>query len=490
MFTLAQAADLFIIGEPLPLSDLWKRDDMRRKFWWLSFDCFGPEYRDGIDSEGNPIIRQHERETDDDYERRVENSTPYCYVGPILRQYSNFVFRKEPALNANTDKFKAFNLNVDNLGTDAISYWQDLLLESQVARESYNFIDTNNTTGVDSMTRVQADSAGIRVFWRNIKSSQVLFQRDFMGKMIEAAILMQLETGDWIVWMGNNVDHRIIQLEIDPSLKMQTLESYRVASIGPVVKHGFIALPLVRLRPKFGSVSQAAPLAELQKKTTRLLTLVDEELLDSTFSQAVVSGQSGPNTSGDETTGEQEINFGNKRIMFLTNPQATYNTVGADKNQADSIRESIADTVDQIFKTAGIAPDSLQDTGQVESGLAKQFKFNDLSANLAALAKATQEAHRQSEIITLAAMNITDEQEAPVMYDTDFTLPNFEQELVDTISTINSGLPPQIVKIIAKRFADRNLALSEDEQTILDAELDSGRRFGQPSITTGSTDAS
>lgn len=440
---------LIVENGTIPKSEGYTREYQRRKFWRLSYHCYGPDYVNGSDGEGIPVIRRHERESEEDYARRKQTAVPWCFVGPIVRKYNDFVHRKP----YDSDPiWSEFYEDVDTMGTPADVFMAQRLLCAQIDKVSYILMDTAGSSG--TITNAQRQFENQRVFWRAVDADQVIQWKWFEGVLLEAAILMCDSTGQDFIWYVTPETVQRIDVKIEKT-------EIKIAAIGPESYHNWGGCPLVPVKPNFGGVSQAAPIAELQKGVTRERSLLDEELWNSTYSLMYITGAAKPKA-------ESDIKFGPKQMLFLPNPQSSLGTVGGDPAQAMSIRQSIEDNTKEIMRVSGVDSGSAE-AGQVESGLAKSFRFNDLAANLASLAKAEQDAHRRCERLTANELGISDY--SYVTYPSDFTMPILNQELTDVISGLRSGLPRVLIDKLIQRFAQRNFDLSDEDKDTLEQQL-------------------
>ncbi len=428
----------------------------RRQFWQLSYQCYGPTYVNGVDGEGVNIIRQHEREEDDDYERRKETAVPLCMVGPILRRFNDFVFRK-PAVT--DEKFDEFYADVDGQGVDSDEFMAAATLSAQIEGTDYILIDSN-VTGDAEKSQAQADVDGDRVIWLHVNADQVVQWRWFNGQLMEAAFLQCDANGkDFIVWMDNT---NVQKTPVKVSAVTEGMQITVTGDPSEIKPHGYSSIPLVPLKPDFGAqLSQAAALSEIQKGVARLRTLLDEEIWNATYTQTFVFGESAENFAAQKQ--------GSKYAIFFPDPQTKVDSVGGDPLQADSIRRSIEADVAELFRTAGIAADA-GEAGPVESGVAKAFKFNDLAAILKSLSKAAEQAHRKAEALTAEVLNIKGF--APVVYPDEFLMPIYEKELNEVIVLMQSSLPQVLKAKGVQRFVTRNHKLDDDEKLKLEQQIE------------------
>lgn len=474
------------VGKPLPANDAYMDDKMARRFWRVSFRC-GREYQVGKDARGHNILHKHEREEADSYKRRQLMTKPRNHCGPIIRKYNDFVFRR-PAERAEQggSLYELLVEDADGMGTSLPSLMRHACRMAQIERESFLIPDSNAAPDPSIVRSVaQAAQAKVRPFLRLVSPDAVIWWRDRSGVLVEAMVLLQeLDGTAFVNWYTETTITRIaLRLIENPDNDVE----YEVLEMGPAVPHSAGACPVVRLRPLFdqdddysAGESQIAPLAELQQSIFNLTSLLNEELYNGTFTQFIATG-----VSADMV---KDAKVGNNRIMCLPDAASKFTQVGADTDQAASLRLSITDEQRELYRIAGVqTSDPLDAKGQAESGAARAFKFNDLAANLSALAQACELAEN-SAMGRLFAMN---KEAAPedATYPNDFQMPEFESELEVCIRALTvAQMPSAFKRAIAGRFAQRNLSLETDELTealneISDADQDAGLPLPFPRMT-------
>lgn len=446
---------------------------MARAFWRLSYRC-GRNYGRSLDALGSPILIQHEREDQDSYNRRLRTAKPRNHCGPIIRKYNDFVFRT-PAKRADpTGLYATILEDADAAGTPLDIFMRRALRMAQIEREAYLLPDSTRDDDDDQeVSQAQAAEAGFRPYLRRIAPDAVAWWRDDDGQLCEAIVIFaDDEDKPFARHYDETYVTRIELKDAGGTANQRNVKSYSVAGIGAPKAHNAGACPLVRLRPLFdedddsraSGESQIAPMAELQQEIYNLGSLLTEELFNVTFSQAIVTG-----VSADQV---KDAKVGNNRLICIPDPNSKWQMIGADPDQATSIRTSITDAARELYRIAGVQMgDPLEANGQAESGIARAFKFNDLAANLSALADACETAENQA-IDRLFAMNGQEPPEHAVYPDT-FESPDFGAEMEVMIRALTVAQMPDVIKkYVATQFASRNLKLSKDEQAELQTELD------------------
>ncbi len=446
------------VNKKLPRHQDFDSETIARKFWQLTF-VTGRNYVYGRDAVGGPVLVPHEREKEG-YQRRKQITKPRNHAGPIIRRYNNHVFRV-PAQRPDPKENQTYAMlleDADGKGTSLPVFMSKVLQEAQIDRDSFILCDSTKDADSDEMTKAQADEAGVRPIMRLIDADFVVNWCEYDGAMKECIIVFQREDGSRFARQYDDSSFRDIELKIP---KNDRGDNLIVESIGPEQSHNYPYLPVVRVRP-FDGESQIAPLAESQQAITNLLSLLMEEIYNVTFSQMVMTGVS----ATDISTGF----VGNNRTLCLPNPASSMMRIGADPAQAATISQFIMDEQKELYRIAGITENDPSSKGQPESGIAKAFKHNDLSANLAALAECIQEAENMAIDLILDSQG--ENFDATCKYPDDFDLPNIADDMTELVQVLTlQSLPKTIKQKMVSNFAQEHLSLDEQEQSSFKQEL-------------------
>ncbi|MFA7301940.1 MAG: hypothetical protein WC069_06540 [Candidatus Shapirobacteria bacterium] len=450
------------VGQALPRHDTYISDSTARAFWRLTFKT-GRNYIYGVDAMGQKVLAPHERENEG-YQRRLRMTKPRNHSGPIIRRYNNHVFRIEANRPEDAGDLYAMMIDdVDGNGSSMAAFMARALEVAQVERESYIMLDTTKEYDGE-MSKAQADAVGARPVFKIIYPDSVINWTEYNDGLTSVLIQMVRENGDNFACLYDKKTKTEIELQPDGA------GGYRVKSVGSTEAHGYIGLPVVRLRP-FCDESQISPLAESQQLITNLQSWLIEEMGNITFSQMVASGVA--------ATEVKDAKVGNNRLICLPNPASTITIIGADPAQAASLSSAIQDEQRELYRIAGISADDPTKSGSPESGIAKAFKHNDLSANLAALANSVEEAENQAMHILFDSVG--EEYPGDAKYPDEFDLPSIADDLSEIISIVTvSALPSAFKKKLCERFAQRHLSLDESEKAEFESELE---QLGNDALT-------
>lgn len=461
------------VSKPFPVAATYPRDRVAREFWRLSFKV-PRNYCDGIDAAGKAVITKHTREEDGPYNFRKDITKPYNFCGPIIRKYNDFVFRLDPTRDAAPPEVIApLYENADQRGTPLTGLLRRELRRAQIERETYLLPARTgpDKLGPEGMTVASVKQAGIHAFVRCVGADDVLWWYDRDGVLDSCAMTMCRDDGVRFVRIFEQLTCCDVEVNQDTTAPAKGVPaSWIVTAIGPDTKHGYDMTPVVRMRPVFDDAgndcpteSQCAPIAEQQQAVANYLAVLNEEIYSSTYTQIVAMGVNHADV--------KDVTMGNNRIICIPNPAAAMTTLGAKVDQAESIRTQIRDCIREIYRAAGVSSGNPTENAAPESGVAKAFSFNDLSANLSALSDCVQEA--ENRLLRLFAQGYGQQAPKPTKYSADFDSPDFDAELSTVLKTVvSTNLPAILVTKIVERFASRVLKLTEEERKTLAEQIE------------------
>ncbi len=355
--------------------------------------------------------------------------------------------------------------DVDGHGTPMRTFIRHALLRAQIERECYIAPDTTAPTDDVERSVAQAREMSIRPVLRMVGADSVPWWDETDGVLTSAIVIMNGEDGNRFARLYTNKSFQDFSLK---ETENGSVTQWTIIGIGSERSHTYGACPIVRLRPLFDHTddtpgeSQISPMAESQQMIANLLSYLYEEIGNVTFSQMVATG-----ISADSV---KDVEIGNNRLICLPNPGAAVEFIGADPAQAKTICDAIEDEQRELYRQAGISNGDPLKAGNAESGVAKAFKFNDLAANLSALADAVQDAH--NAVMKRICSANGEAYPGNAEYHDDFDMPDYDAEMTTLIATVSTSTLPGIIREVAiKKFAKRNLALDEKQEIKLTERL-------------------
>lgn len=459
--------DLFV-GKPLPCHSAYSAQAQARGFWRHS-DRARWNYATGIDASGAPILSPHEREpqgTKSRFERRQRQAIVRPYTRSIIDRFTDHVCRHEATRPEPSGTYGKLVEDATGNGTTLPKLMRRALRRAQVEGVSYLLADSSSE-GLFT-TAAEAAAAGKRPVLRLVPADQVLWWREWQGELVEALILFRDRDGKPFGWLVSDREQTRITLGQDKTGATVVVE------IQPPTPHKYGGCPLVRLMPDLGGEgdedcagesSQAAPIAESQKRICLLDSLLLEEIQSITFTTTVLLG-----VSADQV---KDVAVGPGMALCLpggTGSQPGVDKISADTAQAESIRKSLGYELGELYRAAGLAPGNPIEVGQPESGVSKAFAFNEVEARLAALADAAEHAEN------LAIRRLSADGAFPYPGDSDwpddFAPADLAADLEYTIRVLTSPLPQVIKDEQVRRYAGEAFDLQPEQQQELNAELD------------------
>ena len=444
--TLAGVFPILAPGDPVPLSDEWKRLSQPRKFWDESYEASGLEYFEVGDLTGEAILPRHENESDKRYARRRQTAMVRPLVRHLIDRYVDHVCRQAPQRTASgvasllladaTGRGKAMHKVVRSSLTTAMSLGV-----------AYGLID-NAADGVYG-SAAQEMAAGARPIVREIEPQQVIWERCWEDDVIEAIIVLVGRDGVPFLWLVNEDTTQRVAIVGDED----NPATWKIGEIDKPVPHKYGACPLVRIEIGSDDAPIAGPWCESQRRIAVLETLLLEELHSVTFTTHVFT-----NISKDTLS---QLTVGSGMAVCLA-PQENGATPGfgklsSDVAQAGSLRDQLAYEMTELYRSAGLLAGSATQVGQAESGVARAFAFNEIEARLASLAEAAENFERK--IMTRAAAGFGFTAAEPVKWPREFAPLDLSSAVEAAGSLKINGAPPVLISAAWEKLARHALQI-------------------------------
>lgn len=462
------------VGKPLPKHPSFDAQATARAFWRWS-DRARWNYATGTDAAGRAILAAHEREPQGlggRYERRRAQAIVRPYTRSIIDRYNDHVCREEAVRPGAAGEYGLLMADATGTGTGMPALMRRALRRAQVDGVAYLLADSSSAGAFASAAAAQA--AGKRPVVRLVTADQVLWWRDWQGEVVEALVLFVDSDGRPFAWLVDRTTQTRIDLDRGENGALQ------VSAVGPSESHSYGGCPLVRLLPDLGGegdgdcvgeTSQAAPIAESQKRICLLDSLLLEEIQAITFTTTVLLG-----VSSDQV---KEVPVGPGYALCLPATGGSIPQVGkvsADTAQAESIRKSLSYELGELYRAAGLAPGNPTEAGQPESGVARAFAFNEVEARLAALADAAE--HAENLVVRRLAADASFPYPGDADWPDDFAPADLVADLELTLRTLTSPLPRVLKNEQVQRYARGAYDLSPEQLAALEEQL--GREDDPP----------
>ena len=408
-------------------------------FWRVSFQV-DKNYVDEKDGRGQNIIWKELCEKTYEYELKKSKTAIRPYAGSIIQKFRNYVFRNKPLRQELPEDFF---FNVDLHGSTLDDFFSSVLLDAQIDGASYVLPDSTGVMKDKIMTLAQSRERNDRGFLRKINRLSVINWKKVDGFLTEAIVMMEDEEG--------NPFARYIDDEFyaDISLDEETL---KVKEIGELYPHGFSRIPLIECTTEFfPGGSQMSALAWSQKQIHNYLAQLGIEVGENTFTRFLLMLDRVERDPEGEVR-DYDILLGPKRINVVETgggANADLKSVGnASVDQADSIRKTLENEIDNLFVIAGLgSPDALVGKGEVRSGIAIELETNDLQVNLDSLT-------REIESVENESIRMLFESYEGTTYSKDFTTRDNKEQLLLIRDIISLDFPQEFIDELKLRFIE------------------------------------
>jgi hypothetical protein len=442
------------VGETLSVHADWEKLVRAYDFYELSFRG-GPEYKEGVDTAGEPILIRHEPlETDEAFKRRQRLAIYRNHCKNVIRRFNSFVFRKPVSRDGSNETFAEWCKNVDGQSTPLPKYMRETVKKAQICGRYLIGVETNRPPEAGDMTQAQALAAGIGMYLVRIDPRRMIDWRRESGRLTEALIVYGAGERATL-WRRNE----FVRITLDEQGEVTSA----VAFPNEWGRDQGGWLPILEVAPFEDGTSQLADVAELNRHEFNLETLLGEELYGTTFTQYWLFG-----LKGDAIQNKSE--GGPSRIICVPNPEADVKTTGGDPAQAESLRASMRDTKEDLFLTAGLkAQDPLQ-VSPAKSGVALKVEFDDADTIMSAIAAEAQRV--ESEIVRFYNQAHSAEI-VPPEYPDNFGTPDATVELQRWQSVADDPNLPQTLKLLEGRRIVSVLqpSPSDDDKRAMEEEL-------------------
>jgi hypothetical protein len=467
------------IGKPLPEAPTFRAQAQARSFWQRSdlcrWDFVSPTGAAGsmsatsqLDAKGWFILPRHEREPDDRYLRRLNQAMPRRFVRQIVNRYNDHVCRQEIQRPITEGAYGDILADANGAGIGLSDLMRLALRKAQVDGVSYLLADMSSPA--PWANKAQEQEANRRPIVRLIGADQVVWWRDYEGQPVEAVVLMTDADGAAFGWYVSTTEAGRIDFKQDE-------RGTRTVVAFDFKRHDYDGCPLVRLCPEWdggdhgGDDSMAAPLAECQKRIINVDSWLLEELQGATFTMPVLLGVDPNSLTGSDGS---KVVVGPGMMLALPSMAnggvPALGRIGADPTQAESLRESLAYEIQQLYRVAGLAPGNPTETGAPESGVAKAFAFNEVESRLTALADAAACAENMA-MARLAPL--IGGYPGDAIWPKKFDAPDIASELDLTIRMLTAPQMPGVLRAKAvSAFADKAFSFAPEERAELDQQIE------------------
>jgi hypothetical protein len=453
------------IGKLLAQHADYEKEHMRRAFWRSTAKCTADHINDR-DALGNPIIHQFECESSKTYKKRKQRTKPRNHCGQFEKKVNDFVFRNEISRPTENDPaVKSLYENCDLYGTTMDNFMKKVVFNAQIDGKRGILPDTTGPADGSILTKAQALTEGERPFLRDIDADDIFNWYELDGFLVEAVIIFNDLNGAPFAKYYNESIQMDIRLETTAKHG-----EYRVVGVGEQIPHGYAPhIPLVMVRPTEWE-SHIAPGAEIQQGITNLLSLLNQQIYQHTFTKYLLAGIKMSKDDDGDFQKPTKFVWDDDSVMVVKDQGVTKVDLGSNVEQTDMILKVIGNEEENLYRTFGISAANPLKVGQPESGIAKAFSFNNLEVELKSLSD-TAEAAENNILNRLWVAYGKPGVPEPTVYDDKFEAPDLAEEIAELRDAQSVGLPTVVVNKIISDMVHKFFSLSEKELKALDAEL-------------------
>jgi hypothetical protein len=442
--------DNLVVGKKLPFEEEYKEELDEIEFYNLSYKANGNEYTLGSSPEGY-ILPKFECEERVDWNNRRKLCPTRSYVSSIINKYNSSVFRNEPSRLTDNPTYQVIYEDADGYGQSLNQLMKTALKTAQIEGCAYLLADSTATDTV-IQTIAQKEAANVRPYIRLIKRESVIAYEEIEEKLISALlILVDSEGNEFARYMD---DTSFIDIKLG--------KEYKIEDISESYPHGYSAIPLVEIEPF--EDAQSKPISYNQKTIINLLSLLQQEISDHTFTKHILSGVRIP----EEDSPNKKVTYGSKRMIVLEDTNAKLDTIGSDVTQADSIRSQIKLEEENLYYSAGFGKNTLADISSNVSGYALEISREDFFITCSDLKLSIEVA--ENTIMSLIA-----DKEGfdyiPAIYSNRFLADDNGAELGKLRDALALPLPNTFKKLLVKDYIAKFYNVSEEDMIIIEREL-------------------
>jgi len=462
------------VGKQLPRHPAFARYCKKWQFLERSYKG-GARYKDALDPAGDPVLVPHEQESEQAFLRRKRMAAYHNFSKPITDKLVGFVFSR-PIIRDPDQSFAQWAKDVDGRGQSLHEYMRRVCLKAAVLDRWYFQIDTNKPS--DGLTQAQVKAAGSKVIISDIHPTRVInWRKDASGEdgeddLGEQYLILDDSIGEFggaRLW--DDADYQVIRLD-----KTGLVESMDVP-----IPHEWPRMPIIKVKAHVSHQALIEDVAMLSLQVYNLDSWCMEELAKNTFSQWWAAG------TGLTPDSLASVNVGSRKVIVLNMDAGSvkFERLASDPSQAQSIRETIASKVVELYRTVGLRDPTVQAAGP-ESGIALKIRFTDIAYKATELADMTQQAETA---LTACYSSVAGHELAPPEYPEDFNEDDLAVELKQTLDTVAGDLPMGIKRAQVRLYAEKAFEGSVDAVEMKDIQQEIEALYATPDVVVSQDEA-
>ena len=442
-----------VIGEKPPTHKDYKMLCDEWSFYNASY-VGGARYKNAQDCNGKDVLVQHTCESRAGYEARKCLSAYHNYPRAVTDRLTSLIFSR-PVKRDPEQTFGEWTKDVDGKGTQIQVFMHDRMCKAATYGIWGLVIDSNLINAPTS------------------KASE---------NDISKIVIRDIDPRSCINWTPDRDEVLLKQegrIQLVDKVNVTTFlldEKGEVAGAGLVIPHGWVDNPIVWL---YGCQAEEGPeasligdVAEHSRELFNYCSWLTEELQKATFSQFVLAA---PNLDNSKLA-NVPLGSRNWLVIPLSGQDVKWECVGAEADQALSLRESIKQKIEAIYRSVGLEPPDVQKKGAAESGVALQMRLSEVSSNASRLANNAEQTENRLIALWSGATGIEIEETSYPDPD-DMDTGSIQDELNQAMSIITADVPnglkaTQINSYVNKKFAKMDKKTKDELITEVNAWYD------------------
>ena len=419
-----------ITGEQPPIHPDYMKLKLEWDFYGASYSG-GSRYKDAKDCNGQPVLVQHTCESRAGFEGRKALTAYHNYPRAVVDRLTSLIFSR-PVKRDSNETFATWQLDMDGKGTNMQVFMHDKMIQASVYGIWGLVIDSNL---IDTPTSKASENELAKIVIRDVDPRSCINWTPNRTEVL-------LKNGQQIQLVDNE---NVTTWQLD--------KEGRVEGIGKVQPHGWEFNPIVWIRGcqdvEGPESSLIGDVAEHSRLLCNYCSWLTEELQKATFSQFVLAA---PNLDNSKLA-NVALGSRNWLVIPLSGSDVKWECVGSDPAQAESLRLSITQEVESIYRSVGLQPpDTVRSAA--ESGVALQIRLSEMSSNAARLASNAEQAENELIKLWTGAIGVSLEDTKYPDPD-DLDTGSVADELQQALSVITADVPNSLKAATVDAFASK-----------------------------------
>lgn len=389
------------------------------------------------------FLVQFPREVDEKYKNRQKMAYYVNYLKPAIERFNGYLFKKTPYRNSSSDLINLIFDDCDNAKNNIDNFMQDFFKNAFLFGTNLILVDMTRQLPKDLKTQKQTRSvpyfieiSPLNLYDYSLKNGAfewviLKFQKEIKEPFGKSEIITEYHYYDATKFQKRDGKFEIIEQ----------------------IEHNLGICPVISLNISDNILSDTISyeIAEISRRIYNARSELDEILRGQTFSILTYNVPNGAEPpQGLKISTDNVLLYNGNKPEFVSPASANAEIYGAQIKELENIITEIS-----------LNPVNLS-TKASDTGVALQFKFENLNGYLMALAKKMEDFERKVFEICFKWLNL--EYDFNVSYANDFQISDLKSEIENAAALKEFGLPLtwQIAKM--KQLARLDLIGADEEQ--------------------------